>query len=55
MPPGTLRDDRFVIGGETQIALYDLAGVFPKIQHVTTRHDICDCVHLITFVLEGVF
>jgi hypothetical protein len=34
------RDDRFVVGGGTQIALYELAREFPEIRHVTSRHDL---------------
>ncbi|KAK2460109.1 hypothetical protein APHAL10511_007875 [Amanita phalloides] len=34
------RDDQFVVGGGTQITLYELAGEYPEIRHVTSRHDL---------------
>ncbi|KAF8624642.1 hypothetical protein AX15_005795 [Amanita polypyramis BW_CC] len=34
------RDDRFVVGGGTQITLYELAKEYPEIRHVTSRHDL---------------
>ncbi|KIL59700.1 hypothetical protein M378DRAFT_996956 [Amanita muscaria Koide BX008] len=34
------RDDLFVVGGGTQITLYELAREYPEIRHVTSRHDL---------------
>ncbi|KAF8634265.1 hypothetical protein AX17_004222 [Amanita inopinata Kibby_2008] len=33
-------DDRFVVGGGTQITLYELSREHPEIKHITSRHDL---------------
>lgn len=34
------RENKFVVGGNTQITLYEWAPDYPEIRHVTSRHDL---------------
>ncbi|PPQ65556.1 hypothetical protein CVT24_010819 [Panaeolus cyanescens] len=34
------RENKFVVGGNTQITLYEWAPEYPEIRHVTSRHDL---------------
>lgn len=33
-------ENKFVVGGNSQITLYEWASEFPKIRHVTSQHDL---------------
>jgi len=33
-------DNKFVVGGNSQITLYEWASEYPEIRHVTSQHDL---------------
>jgi len=33
-------DNKFVVGGNSQITLYEWAAEYPEIRHVTSQHDL---------------
>jgi len=34
------QENKFVVGGNSQITLYEWAAEFPEIRHVTSQHDL---------------
>jgi hypothetical protein len=34
------RDNKFIVGGNSQITLYEWAAEYPEIRHITSQHDL---------------